>query len=203
MVVWKKILMSKNIVLLTKIFKFAIFFIAIQAIITPAIAVNSWIGIVTHVTDGDTLWIRPTEQTDHAKPRKIRIDGIDAPEFCQLYGKQSTAALKKFASSKTVVVTHKRFDDYGREVSKISINNADIGAWMVSNGHAWSYHYKFSAGPYRIEEESAQRAKLGLFADATAIEPRIFRKEHGSCYPANRASPKSLTNQRFERKRDN
>ena len=180
----------------------AIYFIVIQAYITPAKAINTWSGIVSHVTDGDTLWIRPVEQNNDAKPRKIRIDGIDAPEFCQLYGKQSMTALKQFSNSKAVVVTRKRFDDYGREVSKISINKTDVGAWMVSQGHAWSYHSKFSAGPYRIEEESAQRAKLGLFADASAIEPRIFRKEHGSCYSHQRSVGGNLTNQRFDRKRD-
>jgi micrococcal nuclease len=59
----------------------------------------------------------------------------------------------------------------------------DVGTWMVQNGHAWSYHYRFSAGPYRLEEEAAMRAKLGLFADASAVEPKIFRRGHGSCYP--------------------
>jgi micrococcal nuclease len=186
-----------------KITKFAILFIAIQAYFTPAIAINTWSGVVTHVTDGDTLWIRPTGQAMNAASRKIRIDGIDAPEFCQLYGKQSMTALNKFASSKTVVVTRKRFDDYGREVSKISINDADVGAWMVRNGYAWSYHYKFSAGPYRKEEETAQRAKLGLFADASAIEPRVFRKEHGSCYLPKQASAGKLTKPQFDRRRDN
>lgn len=186
-----------------KILQFAIYFIALQIYITPAIALNDWYGVVAYVTDGDTLWIRPAEQANNAKPRKIRIDGIDAPEFCQLYGEQSMLALKKLVNSKVVLVTRKRFDDYGREVSKISINKTDVGAWMVSHGHAWSYHYKFSAGPYRIEEESAQRAKLGLFADVSAIEPRVFRKEHGSCYLPKRPSDGYLTNQQLGRKRDN
>ena len=186
-----------------KILQFAIYFIALQIHITPAIALNDWYGVVAYVTDGDTLWIRPAKQANYAKPRKIRIDGIDAPEFCQLYGEQSMLALKKLVNSKVVLVTRKRFDDYGREVSKISINKTDVGAWMVSQGHAWSYHYKFSAGPYRIEEESAQRSKLGLFADVSAIEPRVFRKEHGSCYLPKRPSDGYLTNQQLGRKRDN
>lgn len=198
MVIWKKVLMQY-----IKLIQFTIYFIAIQAFITSAIAANAWSGMVSHVTDGDTLWIFPTEQTNNATPRKIRIDGIDAPEFCQLYGEQSMLALKKLVNSKVVLVTRKRFDDYGREVSKISINKTDVGAWMVSQGHAWSYHYKFSAGPYRVEEESAQRAKLGLFADVSAIEPRVFRKEHGSCYLPKRLSDGYLTNQQLGRKRDN
>lgn len=168
--------------LLLKSSLFAILFVAAQVYITTAYSKNVWIGVVTHVTDGDTMWIRPLDQGNQAKPRKIRIDGIDAPESCQLYGAQSTNALKKFTGSKTVSVNSKRLDDYGRDVAKITLKDADVGAWMVSNGHAWSYHYRFSAGPYRVEEESAKRAKLGLFADTFAIEPRIFRKEHGSCF---------------------
>ena len=161
-----------------------IFFIAINSYITSAIAINQWQGIVTYVTDGDTLWIRPSTSASNFEPRKIRINGIDAPESCQLYGNQSTAALKKLVALKTVSVVSKRFDDYGRDVATVNINGVDVGSWMVSNGHAWSYHSRHSAGPYRIEEESAVRSRLGLFGDATAVEPRFFRKVHGSCHLA-------------------
>ena len=170
-----------------KVIYYAMLIIALQSCITPAYPKNIWTGLVEHVTDGDTLWIRPLDQGNQTKPRKIRIDGIDAPESCQIYGAQSTAALKKLIASKTVTVNSKRVDDYGRDVAKIALKDVDVGAWMVSNGHAWSYHYKFSAGPYRVEEETAKRAKLGLFADASAIEPRVFRKENGSCYIAKQA----------------
>jgi micrococcal nuclease len=166
----------------------AVFFIAYQAYFTPANALNkasnAWQGIVTHVTDGDTFRVRPVGSNGKSDSLRIRIDGIDAPESCQLYGVQSTAALKKLLISKQVTVLSKRFDDYGRDVAKISLNNMDVGGWMVRNGHAWSYHYKNSAGPYRLEEEAAKRAQLGLFADGLAVEPRVFRREHGSCYLA-------------------
>ncbi len=164
----------------------AINFIALQAYITSATANNLWSGVVTNVTDGDTLWVRPSAASSDgaasSKSRKIRIDGIDAPESCQLYGVQSTAALKKLILSKRVTVLSKRFDDYGREVAKITLNNMDVGGWMIKNGHAWSYHYRFSAGPYRQEEEAAALSKLGLFSDASAVQPKIFRRDHGSCY---------------------
>lgn len=163
---------------------FAIFFIANQADFTTAIASNAWQGIVTHVTDGDTFRIHPFVSNGKSDSVRIRIDGIDAPESCQLYGVQSTAALKKLIISKQVTVLSKRFDDYGRDVAKITLHNMDVGGWMVKNGHAWSHHYRFSKGPYRVEEEAATRAKLGLFADASAVEPKIFRRDHGSCYLA-------------------
>jgi micrococcal nuclease len=160
----------------------AIYFIASQAYSMPDKRLNSWQGTVTYVTDGDTLWVRPNDAAAGSEPRKIRIDGIDAPESCQPYGSQSTAALKKLVALKSVSILSKRFDDYGRDVAKITLNNVDVGGWMVSKGHAWSYHYRHSAGPYRMEEESARLAGLGLFADATVIEPRFFRREHGSCH---------------------
>ena len=179
----------------SKIIRFiAIIFIAIQAIITPATAINfiknkpsnTWQGVVTHITDGDTLRVRPIGFAlgSNSKPDtvRIRIDGIDAPESCQLYGTQSAAALKKRLLSKQVTVTSKRFDDYGRDVAKVTIDNIDVGGWMVQNGHAWSYHYRFSKGPYGAEEKAAERDRLGLFADASAVEPKVFRREHGSCY---------------------
>jgi micrococcal nuclease len=177
MVVWKTILMRFNKALI-----FTIFFIAVQSYITTAVAANQWQGNVIYVVDGDTLHIRPLDAKINSKPRKIRIDGIDAPESCQSYGLESTTALKKLLASKTVTVFSKRVDDYGRDLAKITVKNIDVGAWMVSNGHAWSYHYRHSAGPYRAEEEAATRSRLGLFADAAAIEPRLFRKEHGSCH---------------------
>ena len=163
----------------------AIFCVAAQAYFSPAKAENQWSGVVTYVTDGDTLWVRPlaagTGKSASTQPRKIRIDGIDAPESCQLYGAQSTAALKKLVVSKTVTVKTNRVDDYGRDVAKITLKDTDVGTWMVSNGYAWSYHYRHGAGPYRAEEETAAKAHMGLFADAAAIEPRFFRREHGSC----------------------
>jgi micrococcal nuclease len=187
MAIWKTLLMLQSF----KIDRFiAIIFIAIQAIIMPATAINitknkpsnSWQGVVTHVTDGDTLRVKQLGSNSKADSLKVRIDGIDAPESCQLYGKQSAAALKKLLLSKQVTITSKRFDDYGRDVAKVTIDNIDVGSWMVKNGHAWSYHYRFSNGPYGSEEKAAERDRLGLFADASAVEPKVFRREHGSCF---------------------
>jgi micrococcal nuclease len=187
---------------------FAIIFIAFQALIMPATALNStqktWQGIVTHVIDGDTLRVGPLGSNNKSESLRIRIDGIDAPESCQLYGTQSAAALKKRILSKQVTVTSKRIDDYGREVAKVTIDNVDVGGWMVKNGYAWSYHYRFSNGPYGSEEKAAERERLGLFANASAVNPKIFRREHGSCYVASNKATKNNVNMNgneYDRKR--
>ncbi len=152
---------------------------------TSAYSRESWQGKVTYITDGDTLWVQPlTAQTLNFvdKPRKIRIEGIDAPEICQLYGAQSKAALTQLLAKQTITVNSRRVDDYGRDIAKITLNQIDVGTWMVSNGHAWSYHYRHSAGMYAVQEQLAQTARLGLFTTASAMEPRVFRKTHGSCH---------------------
>lgn len=146
-------------------------------------AATLWQGAVTYVTDGDTLWVKSSNPALHDAPaRKIRIEGIDAPEICQSYGEQSKNALQQLVLQKTVVVHTRRVDDYGRDVAKIAFQNQDVGAWMVSQGHAWSYHYRHSAGPYAAQERDAQSAKRGLFAASSPVEPRTFRRAHGSCH---------------------
>ncbi|MDO9358012.1 MAG: thermonuclease family protein, partial [Polaromonas sp.] len=68
-------------------------------------AAASWQGTVTHVTDGDTLWVKPSSG---GKALKIRIHGIDAPEICQTGGQASRAALAVRVRGRPVALTTQR-----------------------------------------------------------------------------------------------
>jgi endonuclease YncB( thermonuclease family) len=138
-----------------------------------------WRGEITYVTDGDTLWVRPESGE---KPRKLRLDGIDAPEICQAYGSEARNALRKRVLHRQVTVSTKAIDDYQRLIVSVRLEGEDLGAWMVGQGHAWSYRYRRDPGPYMTEEGRAREARLGLFADGDPQQPREFRKRHGSCY---------------------
>lgn len=154
-------------------------------------------GVVTHVSDGDTLWVRPAggavtgDKVGAKGPAgagdavKIRFQGIDAPEICQSGGAAAQAALKARVLRQTVTVQSSRFDDYGRMLARIDVGTTqgadDLGAWMVSQGHAWSYRYRNSPGPYAAQEQAARAAKRGVWAVPGAIEPSVFRKQRGSC----------------------
>jgi micrococcal nuclease len=150
---------------------------------------SSFTGVVTHVSDGDTLWVRPANAGWGGDTVKIRFQGIDAPEFCQSGGAAAQAALKARALRQTVTVQSGRFDDYGRMLARIHLGATkttdqggdDLGAWMVSQGYAWSYRYRNSPGPYAAQEQTARAAQRGVWATPGAIEPRVFRKQHGSC----------------------
>ena len=146
-------------------------------VFTTAAQARLYTGVVTHVTDGDTLWVRTST---HGKPRKVRFQGIDAPESCQNWGTQATAALTQRVQFKTVQLNTRARDDYGRMVATVTLDGDDVGRWMVANGHAWSYHYRRNPGPYAAEESRARAAGHGLWSQP-AIEPREFRKQHGAC----------------------
>ncbi|MFN9708343.1 MAG: thermonuclease family protein [Burkholderiales bacterium] len=140
-------------------------------------------GVVTKVSDGDTLWLRPDrcEAVGECPLMKLRIQGMDAPEVCQDLGEQSAAALRSRVLNQKVTVSLSSQDRYGRELGRVRLNDDDVGAWMVRQGWAWSYRYKHNAGPYTREEQQAREAQRGVFADPAAIEPRAFRQSHGPC----------------------
>ena len=154
--------------------------IAALLICLPAFAeANSFDGVVTHVTDGDTLWVRPASG---GAPTPIRIDGIDAPEICQEFGRESREALVAHVLHKPVRVNSRAVDDYHRGIGHVSLGGEDVGVWMVSHGYAWSYRFRRDRGPYSSEEARARKARLGLWHTSGALPPRDFRKSHGSCH---------------------
>jgi micrococcal nuclease len=136
-------------------------------------------GVVTRVSDGDSLWVRLPQG---GKPVKVRFQGLDAPESCQDWGPQATQALKSKALNQSVVISTRARDDYGRIIAQVQMDGDDLCAWMVEQGHAWSYRYRNDPGPYAAQERSARAAKRGLWAAGKAVDPREFRKLHGSCY---------------------
>lgn len=141
-------------------------------------AAEAWWGVVSHVSDGDTLWVRPA---DGGQPRKVRMHGIDAPELCQAHGAEARAALQRQVLGRAVRVQPLRHDDYGRLLARLWAEGDDVAARMVGAGHAWSYRYRHSPGPYADEERAARAARRGLFADPAAQRPYAFRRQHGPC----------------------
>ena len=136
-------------------------------------------GVVTHVTDGDTIWVR---QAGAAEAEQVRLQGLDAPEICQAFGPQARAALAAHVLHRPVRVTVKAQDVYQRLVGTVNVQGEDLGAWLVAGGHAWTARYQKRPGPYADEEAAARAARRGLWQDDAPLEPRAFRKRHGSCY---------------------
>ena len=147
-----------------------------------------WPGTVTWVTDGDTLWVRP----DTGGPaRKLRLQGIDAPERCQSGGAQARQALIALALHQRVSVqTHAR-DSWGRAIATVRLSGKggksgeDVAARMVCQGWAWSSGRGRHPGPYAAQQAAARQARLGVFVPtAEPQRPADFRRRHGPCEPA-------------------
>lgn len=152
--------------------------VALLASTPAASARQAWVGVVSHVSDGDTLWVRPT---GGGAPRKIRLHGIDAPELCQAHGPEASAALRQQVLGQSVRVDPLRRDDYGRWLARVWLRQEDLAAQLVRQGHAWSYRFRQQPGPYGREEAEARTAARGLFADRQALRPATFRRRHGPC----------------------
>ncbi len=149
--------------------------VAVQA---TAATLQAQSGVVTRVVDGDTLWVVTSAS---AQPLKVRIQGIDAPEICQPGGVQARDALKRLVLGKSVTVASRAQDDYGRTLGTLHMQGQDMGRWMVAQGHAWGSSNRLQKATYADEQRQAQSARRGVFSDAAAEQPGLFRKRHGSC----------------------
>lgn len=136
-------------------------------------------GTVVRVTDGDSVWFKPDGA--NARPVKLRLEGLDAPERCQRGGEQARDALSGRVLERHVQVVPHATDGYRRTVGTLRLDGEDIGAWMVLQGHAWTHGYRRAPAPYARQELDARAARRGVFADPHAQEPYRFRKQHGPC----------------------
>jgi endonuclease YncB( thermonuclease family) len=133
---------------------------------------------VIRAFDGDTVWVQPLPE---GRYRKLRLDGLDAPEICQDGGEAARDALAQRVLRQVVRVSERASDEYGRGLARLHHQGEDVGGWLVGSGHAWSYRWRNSGGPYQREEAQARAAGLGLFANRQAELPRSFRQRHGTC----------------------
>ncbi len=155
--------------------------LAIVFVASDAFATKDFTATVTYVSDGDTLWVR----ADPGAPaRKLRLDGIDAPEICQPGGEAARALLAQRVLKRRVTVSIRRLDVYGRALARLRLAGEDVGASMVRSGQAWSYRWHRDSGPYAAEERLARQSRAGLFAAPHPELPRDFRRRHGPCQVA-------------------
>lgn len=92
-------------------------------------------GKVIGIADGDTLSVLD----HHNKQRKIRLQGIDAPEKRQAWGRRSMQNLAALAFHKEVMAECGKVDKYGREVCKILVEDRDVNLAQIESGMAWWY----------------------------------------------------------------
>lgn len=96
---------------------------------------------VSKVLDGDTF-------TFKGESRRIRIWGLDAPEWNQQGGSTATSALRSLISGKQLRCAVLDIDRYGRLVAQCLLTDGrDIAAEMIKSGAAVEF-CRYSRGYY-------------------------------------------------------
>jgi len=138
---------------------------------TPAFGIT---GRVVRVADGDTVSVLDGSNMQH----KIRLQGIDAPERNQRYGKKSRDALSGMVSGRNVGVVVLGKDSYGRSNGILYLGERNINLAMVAAGHAWWYrYYAPDDHPLKAAESKARATKLGLWAEPDPVPPWDWRRQ--------------------------
>ena len=130
------------------------------------------VGRVVKVADGDTITVLDASKTQH----KIRLQGIDAPEKGQAFGKVSRQYLAGMVAGREVRVTWQKRDRYQRILGTVFVDGKDANLEMLKAGLAWHYKKYDSTPAYAQVEYEARAKKVGLWGDPNQIPPWEFRK---------------------------
>jgi endonuclease YncB( thermonuclease family) len=124
---------------------------------------------VARVADGDTIEAIPAGEQ---RPVRIRLQGIDAPELGEVFGRESLTHLRTLAVDQIVRVSGRDMDRYGRLVARVTVRGQDASAAMLRAGLA-CHAYARDAALAR-EESIARSAGVGFWS-RNAQKPRCVR----------------------------
>lgn len=158
--------------------------LAAPALAAPPVRAGGIQGTVTHVVDGDSLWITPASG---GKGIEVRLAGIDAPEICQEHGAESKQYLAELVLKQPVRLvvggaSGQARDVHGRTLGTVYRADVEVNRRLVEEGMAWSIRVKWDRGPYVPQERMARALSRGVHkVGSAAILPKDFRQRHGPC----------------------
>lgn len=91
-----------------------------------------WVGTVSHFADGDSV-----ESKAWFHSYRVRIRGIDAPEYTQDYGKTARSALVAMLEGRRALFIPFGADRYGRWLCWVITLRGPVSWRMVLAGAAW------------------------------------------------------------------
>ena len=135
----------------------------------PAWSADTFTAKVRDVSDGDTLVI-----SRKGRAVVVQLDGIDAPELSQEYGREARAFVREATKGKKVSIEVIEETRRNSLIVRISVDGKDLAATLVATGLAWA-----TDDPTSPELEAAQKkamqAQEGLWAKADPTPPWTHR----------------------------
>lgn len=132
---------------------------------------RSWVvpAAAIKVIDGDTIAI---------DGRRMRLKGLDAPEWRQDGGREAAGYLRRtLRAAGTLTVRARGRDRYARPlVTLIAEDGTDLNFRMVLHGYAVAYS-RYSRKYGRAMRE-ARGSRRGIWADPNAMRPEQYRHSH-------------------------
>lgn len=137
---------------------------------------------IAAVPDGDTIDVRDfsCRPPVDCPVVRVRLSGPDAPELAQPWGTRARDALAaKLAAAGEIRLEPLGPLSYGRVIGRLTADGADIGRWLVGNGHAWAYD-RYPEGRALLPEQGrAMAAGKGMWGAAgEKIRPELWRRDH-------------------------
>ena len=143
----------------------------ITLVISILLSSSTFTGIVIKVTDGDTIVVL----TETKEQIKVRLEGIDCPEFKQDFGYKAKQATSNLCFNKEVRIEKSGVDQYGRTLAFVYVGDICVNKELLKLGMAWHYkHYNKDPELARLEDY-ARAAKLGLWSQPNPVAPWDFR----------------------------
>lgn len=128
-------------------------------------------GRVIAVPDGDTLTIRARGENF-----RVGLDGVDAPEIGQAYGKSARRSLAQLCRGKDASVVERGKDEDGRILGSVRCGEVDVNAEQVRRGLAWVHlRYLPLGSPLYEFEANARLRRVGLWRAAKPVPPWEWR----------------------------
>lgn len=127
-------------------------------------------GVVVQVIDGDSVTVLAGRSR-----LPIRLEGIDCPEGGQPYGNEAERFTRSLLLNRPVELRPKEWDDYGRLVARMWIDNTDVAMMLVEQGFAWHFR-RYSDDPHlAAAERRARQARRGLWGESNPTPPWLWR----------------------------
>ncbi len=124
------------------------------------------------VHDGDSITVLAPENVQI----KVRLEGIDAPELGQPFGKASKQAMSDLVFDKVVTLQISGKDRYQRTLAVVMVGGVNANLELVRLGLAWRYDRYSQDAALLSAQNEAKGVKRGLWADGEPVPPWEWRR---------------------------